>query len=198
MAKTKKQKLTDTVKKMAKKSESKTDKDALKSLLLKEVKDKKEQERLERVEANKDLETSVVWTHSKFPVCTQVVNKFKDEGIPFIEKDAEKSLEEWDKISIQTNQNQFPTVICKGEFLVNNRDFKTADQIVNIVQKLANKKVVIPPYEIRMLEGYKNMATGIGLQLQQLGKQLGAVQQKLQPIEQFINKLKEEIESEDE
>ena len=43
--KTKKQKLTDTVKKMAKKTESKTDKDALKSLLLKDLNDKKEKER---------------------------------------------------------------------------------------------------------------------------------------------------------
>ena len=40
MAKNKKQKITDTVKKMAKKSKSKTDKDALKRLLLKDMRDK--------------------------------------------------------------------------------------------------------------------------------------------------------------
>ena len=53
--KTKKEKLTDSLKKMTKKSK-KTDKDALKNLLLKDMKGKKEDERLERVEENKNIQ----------------------------------------------------------------------------------------------------------------------------------------------
>jgi len=196
--KTKKQKLTDTVKKMAKKTESKTDKDALKSLLLKDLNDKKEKERLERVEENKNIMEVTVYTQDEIPLCKQITDNLTEEGISFIEKPIKDIQEEWDNIILTTNQVQLPTLVINGEYLVANRDFKNAPQVIDIIRRIGKEGTVLPSIEIRTLEGFKNMASGFQQALMNLGKQIHTLDQKMAPIQQFIDKLKEEIESEDE
>ena len=197
--KTKKQKLTDTVKKMANKTSkpSKTNKDALKSLLLKEVKDGKEVERLKRVEANKNIPEITVYTKFSNPLCTQTLDKLKEEGISYIEKPHLEFEEEFSNVSLITGQAQFPTILVNGEYLVANRDFNQVPQLVEIIKRIGKKGVVLPPNDIRIVEGFKNMGLAISQQLMNLGKQLQEMDQKLDPITKFIDKLKEEIESED-
>ena len=194
---TKKQKLKDTVKKMSKKTKPKTDKAALKNLLLKDVNDKKEVERLERIKANKNIEEITVWTHNTTPLCKEIIDKLTSEGISFIEKDAEKLQEEFNNVVLVTNQMSVPQIIVKGEHLVNTRDFKTSDQLIQIITRIGKQGVIIPPTDIRTLEAFKNMASGFSQQLQTVHQTLGQINQKLGPIQQFIDKLKEEIESED-
>ena len=195
--KTKKQKLTDTVKKMSKKTESKTDKDALKSLLLKDLNDKKEEERLERVEVNKNVMEVSVYTQDEIPLCKQIIDNLTEEGISFIEKPIKDIQEEWDNIILITNQVQLPTLVINGEYLVANRDFKNAPQAIDIIRRIGKEGTILPSIEIRTLEGFKNMANGFQQALMNLGKQIHTLDQKITPIQQFIDKLKEEIESED-
>tara|TARA_R110000744_G_scaffold221870_1_gene340870 strand:- start:37 stop:636 length:600 start_codon:yes stop_codon:yes gene_type:complete len=195
--KTKKQKLTDTVKKMTKKAEPKTDKDALKSLLLKDINENKEKERLQRVEDNKNIEEFTVWTTDTVPLCKELTDKLTTEGISFVEKDVMVLVEEFNKVSLVTNQVSLPIIVIKGEHLVSQRDFKTTEQILSIITRIGKKGIVLPSIEIRTLEGFKNMASGFSQQLNNVGNQLNQINQKLGPIQEFINKLKEEIESED-
>ena len=198
MAKNKKQKITDTVKKMAKKSKSKTDKDALKSLLLKDMRDKKEQERLERVELNKNIEPITVFMNDRIPLCKQLTDKLTEEGISFIEKDIDKEKQEWEDLTLITNQAQLPTVIINGEYLVANRDWKQVEQVVQIAQRIGKKGVILPPTDVRTIEGFKNMASGFQQSFTNLNTQMRQLSHQLNTVTQFIDKLKEEIESEDE
>ena len=195
--KTKTQKITEKVKKMAKKSKPKTDKDALKSLLLKDMNDKKEVERLERVEENKNIMESIIYTKFSTPLCTQLIDKLKEEGISYIEKPQLEFEEEVNQMSLTTGQLQFPTILINGEYLVVNRDFIQIPQAIEIIKKIGTKGLSLPPNDTRTIEGLKNMGYGISQQLMSLGRNLQQMNQKLEPIEQFINKLKEEIESED-
>ena len=194
---TKKQKLTDSLKKMSKKSEPKTDKDALKSLLLKDINAKKEEERLERVETNKSIMEVTVYTNKETPLCKQLIDNLTEEGISFIEKSIEDVQEEWESVILTTNQLHLPTILVNGEYLVANRDFNSAPQVIDIIRRVGKEGTVLPSIEIRTLEGFKNMASGFQQALMNLGKQIHAMDQKLVPIQQFIEKLKEEIESED-
>ena len=197
MAKTKTQKITDKVKKMANKSKPKTDKDALKSLLLKDINSKKEEERLQRIEDNKNIEEVIIWTHATTPLCKQLTEKLTLEGISFIEKDALELQDEFNNVSLITNHNSLPVIIVKGEHLVAQRDFKNIDQAIMIISRIGKKGIIIPPIEVRTLEGFKNMASGFANSINNLSQQLTQINQKLGPIQQFIDKLKEEIESED-
>ena len=196
---TKTQKIKNKVKKMAKKAETpKTDKDALKASLLKEVNEKKEKERLERVEENKQIQEVTVFTKENDPISTQLIKMFKEDGVAYIEKPIEKFKEEKDKVILMTNQNQWPMVVTHtGEYLVNNRDFKQPAQVVHILRRIGTKDIEMPPNDIRILEGFKNMAAGIALQLSNTQRQIQGLQQTLTPIKQFIDKLKEEVETED-
>jgi glutaredoxin len=197
--KTKQQKVTDTVKKMTKKlkAKPKTDKDALKSLLLKDINEKKEKERLQRVEDNKNIEEFTVWTTDTVPLCKELTDRLTTEGISFVEKDVMVLVEEFNEISLITNQVSLPIIVIKGEHLVSQRDFQNVDQILSIISRIGKKGIVLPSIEIRTLEGFKNMASGFSQQLNNVGTQLNQINQKLGPIQEFIDKLKEEIESED-
>ena len=195
--KTKKQKLTDTVKKMAKKTESKTDKDALKSLLLNDMKSKKEEERLQRVEENKDIMESVIYTKFSNPLCKQLIDKLEEEGIAHIQKPELDFENEVKEMSLTTGQIQFPTIFINGEYLVANRDFQNIPQVIEIIRRIGKKGTTIPSNDVRIIEGFKNLGFGMSQQLQNLGRSLQQINQQLGPIQQFIDKLKEEIESED-
>ena len=181
-----------------KKSTKEKVKSSLKNILLKEMNDKKEVERLERVEENKNIQKITVYTKFSTPQCTQLIEKLTEEGIGFIEKPELEFQEEVEKMTLMTGQMQFPTILVNGEYLVINRDFSQIPQAIEVIKKIGKKGVVIPPNDIRLMEGYKNMGMGIQQQFMHLGRSLQAIQQKLDPITQFIDKLKEEIESEDE
>ena len=203
---TKTAKITEKVKKMAKKAEApKTDKDALKATLLKEVNDKKEKERLERIEKNKEILESTVYTKEGDSVSKGLIQLLKDEGVAHIEKNIgspenpnEDLKEEVSALTLRTNQNQFPVVVTHNdEHLFFKRDFKQPNQVIGILRRIGVKEVTLPSNDLRILEGFKNMASGIAQQLQNTQRQIQQIQQQLGPISQFINKLKAEVEAED-
>ena len=196
--KTKKQKITDKVKKMAKKATPKTDTNALKSLLLKDINEEKENARLQRVEENKNIPEITVYIEDTVPLCKQLTDTLTEEGITYITKPILEFPKEWNTTVLTTGQIQLPTILVNGEYLVANRDFQQVPQAIEIIRRIGKKGVVLPPNDIRIVEGFKNMGLAISQQLQNVGRQLQAMDQKLDPITTFINKLKEEIESEDE
>ena len=173
-------------------------KSSLKNVLLKEMKDKKEDERLLRVEENKNINEVTVYTKFSTPLCTQLLEQLESEGIAFVEKPLLDNEDEFNEVALLTGQYQFPTVLVYGEYLVANRDFAQTPQVIEIIKKIGREGVVLPSVDIRTLEGIKNLGGGVQQQFMHLGRQLQGIQQKLDPITKFIDKLKEEIESEDE
>ena len=162
------------------------------------MKGKKEEERLERVEENKNIQEITVYTKFSTPLCTQLLEQLENEGIAFVEKPLLDNEEEFNEISLLTGQYQFPTVLVNGEYLVAQRDFGQIPQAIEIIKRIGKEGVTIPPIDVRTMEGIKNLGGGIQQQFMNIGRQLHGIQQKLDPITQFIDKLKEEIESEDE
>ena len=196
--KTKKQKITDTVKKMAKKAESKSDKDSLKSLLLKDMNDKKEVERLERVKENANLQEVIVYTKFSCPYCKSMLELLDSEGIKYTERPQVDFEDEWNQVVALTNTPVFPTLLVNGEYLAPRRDYNQPQQAIQIIKSIAKKGFKFPPNERRIMESIKNLQSY--LQQSQVGvnQQIQALHKRLDPIQQFIDKLKEEIESEDE
>tara|TARA_R110001606_G_C15078140_1_gene616905 strand:+ start:47 stop:607 length:561 start_codon:yes stop_codon:yes gene_type:complete len=185
---------------MATKTKTKTKdklKSSLKNVLLKEMKGKKKEERIERIKENADLQEIIVYTKFSTPLCTQLIDKLKEEGISYIEKPLLDNEEEFNNIALITNQYQFPTIIVNEEYLVPNRDFSQVPQAIEIIKRIGKEGVIIPPVDVRTMEGLKNLGAGINQQFQNLGRQINQLQQKIDPIQKFIDKLKEEIESED-
>ena len=147
-------------------------KDSLKNVLLNEMKGKKEDERLERVKENADMQTLTVYTKFSTPLCTQLIDKLTEEGIPFIEKPLLDNEKEFTAVSLITNQYQFPTILVNGEYLVPQRDFAQVPQVIEIVKRIGAKGVTIPPIDVRTMEGLKNLGAGINQQFQNIGRQL--------------------------
>ena len=196
--KTKKEKLTDSLKKMTKKSKKTTDKDALKSLLLKDMKDQKEQERLQRVEENKNLQEVVIYTKFSCPFCKQMIDLLESEGIKYTEKPHIEHEDEWNQVIGLTNTPVFPTLVVNGEYLAPRRDFNQPQQAINIIKVLAKKGFKMPSNELRIREALKTLGANIQQSNQSVLQQVQQLHKRLDPIQQFIDKLKEEIESEDE
>ena len=195
--KTKKQKLTDTVKKMAKKVESKTNKDALKSLLLKDMKSKKEEERLERVKENANLREVTIYTKFSCPHCKQMIELLDSEGISYVEKPQLDFEDEWNDVIALTGTPVFPTLLVNGEYLCPRRDYTAPQQAINAIKMIGKKDFEFPPNDVRMKENFKTLASMVQQSNQNFSQQLQSIHQKLDSVVQFINKLKEEIESED-
>ena len=182
---------------MATKTKEKLPK-ALKDKFRDELTEQKEKERLERVEENKNIQEITVYTKFSTPLCTQLLEQLESEGIAFVEKPLLDNEDEFNEVALLTGQYQFPTVLVYGEYLVANRDFAQTPQVIEIIKKIGREGVVLPSVDIRTLEGIKNLGGGVQQQFMHLGRQLQGIQQKLDPITKFIDKLKEEIESEDE
>tara|TARA_R110001606_G_C15078476_1_gene616943 strand:- start:59 stop:658 length:600 start_codon:yes stop_codon:yes gene_type:complete len=195
--KTKKEKLTDSLKKMSKKTKPKTDKNALKSLLLNDMKGKKEEERLERVKENKNLREVTIYTKFSCPHCKSMLELLDSEGIKYIEKPQLDFEEEWNYVISLTGTPVFPTLMVNGEYLCPRRDFNQPQQAINTIKIIGKKSFEFPSDELRLRENLKTISSIIQQTNQSFAQQIQSIQQKLDPIVLFINKLKEEIESED-
>ena len=195
--KTKKEKLTDSLRKMTKKSK-KTDKGALKNLLLNDMKDKKDKERLERVKENKNLREVIVYTKFSCPHCKSMLELLDSEGIKYTEKPQLDFEEEWNTVASLTGTPVFPTLLVNGEYLCPRRDYTQPQQAINIIKMIGKKNFEMPPHDLRIREFIKSLSSILQLSNQGIQQQLQQLNQKLDPITKFIDKLKEEIESEDE
>ena len=165
---------------------------ALKNTFISELKDKKEEERLERVKANSDLKEVVIYTHKDQPHCKQITDHLTQEGIKFTEIEASEGngLDEWNKVVSITNLGFFPTAIVNGNFLVQRRDFQNAQQLVGAIQYFGSPKFENPSFEGKMFEQMKTNQFNLFQTIQRL-------EGRLNPVITFIQNLEKQLTEED-
>ena len=168
-------------------------KDSLKNVFINELKDKKEEERLERVKANANLKEVIIYTHKDQQHCKQFTDMLTQEGIKFNEIDTSEGdgLDEWNKVVSITNLGMFPTVLVNQNFLVQRRDFQNAQQLVGAIQYFANPKFENPAFEGKMFEGMKTNQFNLFQTIQRL-------EGRLNPIITFIQNLEKQLAEEEE
>ena len=178
---------------MATKTKTKTKlSKALKNTFLNELKDKKEEERLERVKANANLKEVIVYTHKQQQHCKQFIDHLTQEGIKFTEIDASEGegLDEWNKVVAITNLGMFPTVLVNQNFLVQRRDFQNAQQLVGAIQYFGSPKFENPAFEGRIFEQMKTNSFNMFQTIQRL-------EGRLNPIITFVQNLEKQLSEED-
>ena len=82
-------------------------KDSLKNVFINELKDQKEIERLERVKANADLKSVLIYTDKNQPQNKQFIDTLTQEGIKFKEIDITENKDDWNKVTSITNLGLF-------------------------------------------------------------------------------------------
>tara|TARA_Y100000592_G_scaffold98036_1_gene170127 strand:+ start:712 stop:1248 length:537 start_codon:yes stop_codon:yes gene_type:complete len=174
---------------MATKTKDKITK-TLKDKFLNELKDKKEQERLERVKANSKLNEVTIYTQSTCPYCTNMKKTMDDEGIKYVEKEFTKFPQEWASVIDITQVPVFPTIKIGDEFLVPRRDFQQVAQAIPRIIQMANPEKIIPSKEVKIIEGLKTLNYNISMAFQQQNNQM-------KPLQDFITNIQKEIEEED-
>ena len=178
---------------MATKTKTKTKlSKALKNTFISELKDKKEEERLERVKANADLKKVTIYTHKQQQHCKQYIDYLTQEGIKFTEIDTSEGegLDEWNKVVSITNLNFFPTVLVNENFLVQRRDFQNPQQLVGAIQYFGNPKFENPTFEGKIFEQMKTNQFNLHQSIQQL-------QGRLNPVITFIQNLEKQLAEEE-
>ena len=175
---------------MATKTKDKVKK-ALKNKFINELKDKKEEERLERVKANANLKEVILYTQSTCPYCKQIKENLDSEGVKYIEKTNEEFPIEWMKVAGTTGLAVFPTVEIDGNYLVPRRDFQQVPQGVNMIVGLANPDLEKPSDEVRMIEGLKTLNYHMSTAFQNQSQQI-------KPLSAFIENIEKSIKEEEE
>ena len=181
---------------MATKTKDKVKK-ALKNKFINELKDKKEEERLERVKANANLKEVILYTQSTCPYCKQIKEKLDSEGVKYVEKTNEEFPIEWMKVVGTTGLPVFPTVEIEGNYLVPRRDFQQVPQGVSMIVGLANPDLEKPSDEVRMIEGLKTLNYHMSTAFQNLTNQIRPVSTFMENIEKSIKEEEDDDQSEE-
>ena len=163
---------------------------ALKSKFIGELKDKKEEERLERVKANANLKEITIYTHKDQQHCKQYIDFLTNEGIKFIEKEQSKNLKEYNQFVSVTNMGGFPGIQIDNNYLVNGRDFQNPQQLIQTIQFLANPDFKRPSLDIVTIEHLKTANYHLMMRINQLSQQLT-------PVNNFITTLEKELKEEE-
>jgi glutaredoxin len=155
----------------------------LKSLVRDDLKELKEQARLEAVKRNEKLKEITIYTKKDNLACKRLIDALKLGGIKYVEKD----LDAGENINIMTTiqMNAAPIIYVNGEYLAQGRDFQNPGQLANILQRVAHPNYTPPAFEERMIEGLKTLNFNIGKSIQNL-------QRSLQPITKILSQLAEE------
>jgi len=170
---------------MATKTKTKLSK-ALKNTFINELKDKQEEERLERVKQNANLREITVWVDNDNKTCESYLLYLKNEGINPIVKDRKENQKEWNEVASTTNYNSVPTFFTNGEYLAITRDFQNQQQILNALKYLGSPDFNNPSFDAKMLEHLKTNQYNLFTKLNQIHQQLA-------PLTTFINNLQKEL-----
>ena len=161
----------------------------LKNIVKNHLTEKKEIDRLKRVEANKKLEKITLLTNGT-PYCNTVKKYLDEEGIRYIEKTLKDNKKELDKAVAITNLNMFPMVLVGKMYLVQGRDFQNEQQLVQGIQHLAKPDYIDPKDNDKLIEHLKTANYHIF-------NKLNALESKLNPFMTFIQNIQKEIEAEE-
>ena len=165
-------------------------KKSLKNVFINELKEKKEEERLERVKANANLKEVIIYTHKDQQHCKQYTDMLTQEGIKFNEIETSENEDDWSKVISITNLSFFPTVLVNQNFLVQRRDFQNPQQLVGAIQHFANPNFENPAFEGQVLEQMKTNNYNLFTRLHQL-------QQQMTPLITFIQNLEKQLAEEE-
>ena len=174
---------------MATKTKNKLSK-ALKNTFISELKDKKEEERLERIKTNSDLKEVIIYTNKNQPHNKQFTDLLTKEGIKFDEIDVEENKDEWNKVLSITNLPQLPTALINKNFLVQRRDFQNPQQLMGAIQHFANPNFENPSFEGQVLENMKTTNYNLMMRINQLSQQIA-------PMITFVQNLEKQLAEED-
>ena len=162
---------------------------SLKSQLIGELKDHKEQERLERVKENAKLKEVTIYVDGS-PNTKRYITTLDQEGIKYKLLELSKNRNEFDKVVSIINIRQLPIIFVNGNYLVFKRDFSNPQQLINAIKFFANPEFQNPSFEDRMIEQTKTNAYNIHTRLTQL-------EQKLNPIIGFVTNLQKQLAEEE-
>ena len=165
-------------------------KDSLKKVLNKELTEKREEERLERVKENSHLKKITLFTDKNSKLCDTYKKNLTDEGIKFKEIEISENKKEFDMIRTLTNMGAVPVVIVNKNILVMKRDFMNVKQLIMAIKHYANPEFKNPDFEGRILEQTKTHAYNIHTRLTNL-------EQRLMPVIGFITDLKKQLAEEE-
>tara|TARA_B110000977_G_scaffold102_1_gene243 strand:+ start:109 stop:651 length:543 start_codon:yes stop_codon:yes gene_type:complete len=163
---------------------------ALKNTFISELKDKKEEERLERIKTNSDLKEVIIYTNKNQPHNKQFTDLLTKEGIKFDEIDVEENKDEWNKVLSITNLPQLPTALINKNFLVQRRDFQNPQQLMGAIQHFANPNFENPSFEGQVLENMKTTNYNLMMRINQLSQQIA-------PMITFVQNLEKQLAEED-
>ena len=163
---------------------------ALKSKFVNELKDKKEEERLERIKTNSNLKEVTIFTHKDQQHCKQFTDHLTNEGIKFVELEATENQDQWNKLVYITNLAFFPTVLVNKAILVQRRDFQNAQQLVGAIQHFADPNFIKPDSQDQMFEHMKTNNYNLHMRISQLEGQL-------RPLITFVQNLQKQLEEEE-
>ena len=165
-------------------------KKSLKNVLLKEMKDKKEEERLERVKANANLKEVIAYTQSTCPYCNQMKEAMDQEGIKYTEREFTEFPNEWANVAEITQIPVFPTIKINEEYLVPRRDFQQIPQAIQRIVAMANPERISPSNELRMIEGLKTLNYN-------MSNAFSGMNNTLRPLQEFITNIQKELAEEE-
>jgi glutaredoxin len=159
----------------------------LKTKLKKELEEKKEQDRLERVKANSKLEKIDIYIDNN-PQSNNLKKHLDDEGIKYnefnITKDSEK--EEVKQAMATVNLSMLPIAKIKNEYFVQNRDFTHLNQLMNAIVFIGDPKYKSPTFEYKTVEHIKSTQWN-------LIQRLDALEKKLTPILTLVENISKSI-----
>jgi len=146
----------------------------LKKAVHKDLTEKIEQERLERIEKNKNLKEVTIYTIKDHPLTKNSLEFYKSEGIKFIEKPLDTHI----KSIVGTHTSQ--VIAINDTYAVHGREYQNAKQAVNVIQFYADPNFTMPSFEVRMEQSIRNLSFGINKSLQSLSKEIKPILSILQ------------------
>ena len=154
----------------------------IKNLVLNDLKEHNETERLKRVKENSKLKkVTIYYNKSKFN--EKFIEDSKNEGIKTIEKDLSLYNEIRTIVQMRTNL----VIEINKNYIVQGRDFSDVKQCVSILKHYADPDFVNPSYEDQVLQSLKNIQWNLSRGLSNLSKQV-------MPVVKILNELAKEDE----
>ena len=156
----------------------------LKTLVLNDLKEHNETERLKRVEANSNLKEIELYTlkgkGKEDPRTNSYKTTFDQEGIKYVEKDIMDSMDVFDIVKMNT----LPVIHIPHNdvWLVQGRELQNAKQSIKLLQHYAHKNYKKVSFEVDTEHQIKNVQK----RLSDIGRSLSNLTKQLTPVLQLL------------
>ena len=152
-------------------------KEQIKQELLKQKEEKVKQ----AIEENSKLKEINLYITPEHPTAKLYKKHFTEQGIKFKESNLLENIYIKNLVQINTQI----VIEVNGEYLALGRDFNSPIQCINILRHVAQPDYKLPPFEIRIVEAFKNLSFNMGKSIQGLNR-------SLQPITRIMTELAQE------